>query len=59
MMLYKVHKESFYGFGMAWGWVTDDFMFIFGWTVSLRENYGSHHSRLSYDFAPEIPSLSY
>ncbi len=32
-----MNKES-YGFGMTWGWVINDRIFIFGWTIPLIVN---------------------
>ncbi len=29
------HKRNFYRFGTTWGWVNDDNILIWGWTVSL------------------------
>ncbi len=29
-------EQRSYGFGMTWGWVDNDIIFIFGWTILLR-----------------------
>ncbi len=34
-LCYEDERRS-YGFGMTWGWVINDRIFIFGWTIPLR-----------------------
>jgi len=31
-------KQRSYGIGTAWGWVINDLIFIFGWTIPLNSN---------------------
>ncbi len=37
--LCSVDEQRSYGFGMTWGWVINDRIFIFGWTIPLRLEY--------------------
>ncbi len=36
LSLCSAEQINSYGFGTTWGWVNDDRIFIFGWTVPLR-----------------------
>ncbi len=35
------------GFGIAWGWVNDDSIFIFGWTIPLMQHFENSRARCS------------
>ncbi len=35
--LCSAEQTHSYGFGTTWGWVNDDTIFIFGWTIPLSE----------------------
>ncbi len=36
LLLCSTEEKNSYRFGETWGWVNDDRLFIFGWTVPLR-----------------------
>ncbi len=36
------YLHNSYRFGTKWGWVKDDNIFIFGWTIPLRNNFFRH-----------------
>jgi len=36
LRLCSTEERNSYRFGTAWGWVNDDNIFIFGWTIPLR-----------------------
>ncbi len=40
--LYSAEKRHAYRFGSTWGWVNDDWIFIFGWTIPLIINTIKH-----------------
>ncbi len=38
--LCSAEQLNSYRFGTTWGWVNDDRIFIFGWTIPLSRNFG-------------------
>ncbi len=54
--LYSEDEQRSYGFGTTWGWVINDRIFIFGWTIPLNINRGktevNTYSSPSYSLHP-------
>ncbi len=51
ILIYVQHKkETHTGFGTTWGWANDDNIFIFGWTIPLKNCFDTDK--------PDIATLS-
>ncbi len=46
--LCSAEQRHSYRFGTTWGWVNNDIIFIFGWTIPLRSGDWLGHSRTSW-----------
>ncbi len=46
-ILRSTEERNSYRFGTTWGWVNDDYLFIFGLTIPLNKKRVAHHSRIS------------
>ncbi len=43
LCLAEQRNSYFHRFGTTWGWVNDDRIFIFGWTILLSNTFKSDH----------------
>ncbi len=52
--LCSVDEQRFYGFGMTWGWIINDRIFILGWTIPLRLGIGTDWFFFTWDCKQQL-----